>query len=194
MKEVEKAQEKVKAVANAAGKEAEEEGDDTKLLEKASVAAQSTLNMITLYTLLTLLRNPQIRSASSIQERAWLKQVYDSFNLEDTELMCLSKYLDEAASILGASQIKSVGETDAAAKAKSGGSVGSGAGGDVGRGTGRGAGRRGAGRGAGRARGRGRARGKKEADTRSNAEEDDDDDDDDDDSDALEPPTKKTKK
>lgn len=93
--QVDKSLTKLRDFAKASGKDIAAD-----LANSAEELTSAVFNMISLHTLVTLLRNPQIKSANAQEERKWLKSTYEMFADPDSTLRCMPDYLREAEQIL----------------------------------------------------------------------------------------------
>jgi hypothetical protein len=139
-KQLTKLIEEVKVVAQAA-KIAIEVADSASLVKQAECTIESVKHLIAIYTLLVLMRNPQVRNPRETDIRNMLKQVRAEFNQEGWPV--LIDFLAEADAILGGVQgsvaASAPGRTDAVEVAQEAASAASAADGGCGGKTRRGA-------------------------------------------------------
>jgi hypothetical protein len=96
-----KAVAKLAAVAKAAGKSVDAMGPTADTAREEGVELCGKIfNLITMHTMFTLLRLPDIRSNARSEQRSVLKQLYDDYNDSKSGITCYPEHLLECKEIL----------------------------------------------------------------------------------------------
>ena len=90
--------------------------EDKEPLAEGEKAVQEIYNIILIYTFLTLIRHPGIRSEAAAKERAELQTIHNQFMDESLHLRCIPSHLEEAEAILKSKAGKAAHEKPVAAK------------------------------------------------------------------------------
>ena len=90
--------------------------EDKEPLAEGEKAVQEIYNIILIYTFLTLIRHPGIRSEAAANERAELQTIHNQFMDESLPWLCVPSYLEEAEAILKSNAGNAAHEKPVAAK------------------------------------------------------------------------------